>query len=117
MTKFSTWHPIEIPRRVKEARSRYHLRHLPDLLAAVGISYWTARKWAQKPDRFGEWLKACAGVAIPYRHELDMLRYMNKPTVAAIQKRMVESVSEGLSDPDALHAAVDEIMGAERANG
>ena len=41
-----TWHPVEIPQRVAEARARYPIRHLGDLLVVLGIPYRTAHTWA-----------------------------------------------------------------------
>ena len=114
---WSVWHPIEVPARVEAARAQYAPRHLADLLAAVGLPYWTCRRWARQPDRYPEWLAACEGVERPYRHELEVLRYLNKPTVAAIQARMAELTAAGRSDPEALYAAVDEIVGVERVKG
>ena len=39
------WHPVEIPQAVADARARYPIRHLGDLLLITGIPWSTAAGW------------------------------------------------------------------------
>jgi hypothetical protein len=57
------------------------------------------------------------GVPRPYRHELDALRYCGNANVAAVQTKMAELIEQGRTEPDALHEAVDAVIGDARVQG
>lgn len=133
------WDAIEIPRRVAEARARYPIRHLGDLLLILGIPWSTAHDWAvgtearsvpawnqkdkpgkryHRPARAArkEWLAACKGIPIPKNHEIGFLRYITAPVLDRYRKRFAQLAT--MADHATAHQqAADEVIGAAYADG